>query len=90
MEGVMSSEPMLRRGGALWADGVSMYSSSSYHMAAPGRLPPPPPRRDPRPMTRMLSTVLMGSPVRGRLEELRVWMGAPSVQGETRVSMRWY
>lgn len=68
MEGVMSS--VLRGGGTECGEGGwgSMYSSSSYHIAPPGRLPPPPPRREPRPITRMLSTVLMRSPASGRFE----------------------
>lgn len=32
----------------------------------------------------------MGSPASGRLEYPRVWMGAPSVWGDTSVSIRWY
>lgn len=89
MEGVVSS---LRGGGRVWGDGGwrSMYASSSYHIAPPGRPPAPPSRREPRPITRILSTVLIRSPVTGRFEYPRVWMGAPSVQGDTSVSIRWY
>lgn len=73
MEGVLSSVlpwPTLRGGGIEWGEGgcASMYSSSSYHIAPPGRPPGPPSRREPRPITRMLSTVLIRSPVSGRLE----------------------
>lgn len=62
--------PMPRGGGRWWGERGrdSMYSSSSYHMTPPGRPLAPPSRREPLPITRMLSTVLMRSPVSGRLE----------------------
>lgn len=72
MEGPMSLVPAWRRrgGGTVWGEGgcASIYSSCSYHIAPPGRPVAPPPLREPRPIMRMLSTVLIRSPARGRLE----------------------